>query len=790
MPDVKVEISAVTTAAESAMKRFEAGMEGIFRRILAAASVTALAAFAGKLVNTADELYKMSQRVGIAVESLSAFRGIARLANIDASELQISLKTAAQQLVNASQGGKEATAAFESLRISVRNADGSLKSLDQLLLDVAEQFADMPDGVRKTDAAVAIFGRSGERLIPLLNQGRGGIQDLIKEMRELGIVISTDTARQADELNDTIVKLTMALEGLGNRVLAQLLPGLLRLAKAMLDVSKNSEAAQEKANDIVFALRAFASAVFISAEVINQFMRSLALFVVVGKEVAGAVLTAMKNAFKEFAQAVGDAAGIMANFLTGNFAGAAASAASLNKNVQDLVGGHIKDLKESVQRVGDVVAGMLEGYTIDLFHEMVFFQSIWDAIWDKGNKDPRPKGDERKPGTNGSVFDGGVDPEAFAANVEKYKELWEDFVADIDAEKQQSVDAQKKSQRELEIDLMESQRRIRKVLSRDDLTREEKQRLVAAQMREEIETVELLKGAYKALAEDKNETTEVQLMAMERLQNLNEEQLRLVMELRDLYKDTFGATMTEGITKLADQWSAVGANLADTVLDGIKAAVQGVADAIMGAIDGTKTWGQVFAQVGRSIIASLIQVVVQWIASMTVVKLLKKIFQTEENVAAAQSAAAWGPAAVAASIASYGAAAAVGTSAAIAGMSAGAVAGAALGTIGSFEKGGRVRGGRQLIQVNERGEEFVSNAAATARFGHILERMNDVALTQPIVSTASVTSGSEFSASPAQVHIVQVYNEQDLLRVLQSKMGEQIVVTHIKNNKNEVGIQS
>ena len=103
---------------------------------------------------------------------------------------------------------------------------------------------------------------------------------------------------------------------------------------------------------------------------------------------------------------------------------------------------------------------------------------------------------------------------------------------------------------------------------------------------------------------------------------------------------------------------------------------------------------------------------------------------------------------------------------------------------------GRVRGGRQLIQVNERGEEFVSNAAATARYGHILERMNDLALTQPAVSNASVTSGGEFGAPPAQVHSVQVYNEQDLLRVLQSKMGEQIVVTHIKNNKNEVGIQS
>ena len=41
-----------------------------------------------------------------------------------------------------------------------------------------------------------------------------------------------------------------------------------------------------------------------------------------------------------------------------------------------------------------------------------------------------------------------------------------------------------------------------------------------------------------------------------------------------------------------------------------------------------------------------------------------------------------------------------------------------------FEKGGLVTGGRQVIQINEAGEEFVTNAVSTRRFRPQLEAMN------------------------------------------------------------------
>lgn len=44
--------------------------------------------------------------------------------------------------------------------------------------------------------------------------------------------------------------------------------------------------------------------------------------------------------------------------------------------------------------------------------------------------------------------------------------------------------------------------------------------------------------------------------------------------------------------------------------------------------------------------------------------------------------------------------------------------------INSFETGGRIKGGEQLIRVNERGEEFVSKASVTSKYGPFLEALN------------------------------------------------------------------
>jgi hypothetical protein len=57
---------------------------------------------------------------------------------------------------------------------------------------------------------VQLFGKSGAELIPFLNQGRDGINELSAEMQALGVQMSGETAAQAGEFNDALDKLKLA----------------------------------------------------------------------------------------------------------------------------------------------------------------------------------------------------------------------------------------------------------------------------------------------------------------------------------------------------------------------------------------------------------------------------------------------------------------------------------------------------------------------------------------------------------------------------------------------------
>lgn len=95
-----------------------------------------------------------------------------------------------KQIVATNEATVAGTTPLSQLNIATKNADGSTRDFTSVLLDLADKFQGMPDGVEKTALAMEIFGRSGKDLIPLLNQGREGIIELQKKADELGITLS------------------------------------------------------------------------------------------------------------------------------------------------------------------------------------------------------------------------------------------------------------------------------------------------------------------------------------------------------------------------------------------------------------------------------------------------------------------------------------------------------------------------------------------------------------------------------------------------------------------------
>ena len=219
----------------------EAGrIKGILAGLGVTLSVAGFAAMIKSAIDTADHLNKLSQKIGISVEALSTLRFAAQLSDVSLETLQKGIKGLSQNIVEANTGIGDGAQMFAALGISVKNTDGSMKSTEAVLLQVADVFAGFEDGAVKTALAVKLFGKSGMEMIPFLNQGAAGISQLTAEAERLGLKLTTETARSAEAFNDNLTALKASSSALGISLARDFLPELINITNAMREAANDS----------------------------------------------------------------------------------------------------------------------------------------------------------------------------------------------------------------------------------------------------------------------------------------------------------------------------------------------------------------------------------------------------------------------------------------------------------------------------------------------------------------------------------------------------------------------
>jgi hypothetical protein len=111
---------------------------------------------------------------------------------------------------------------FAALDIPVE-VNGRLRDTNDVLMDLADKFQSMPDGAQKSALALKVFGRAGADMIPIMNMGRVAIEEQIAKAKELGIVWSTEDAKAAADLTDSIDELKFAFTGLKKEAVTPLI---------------------------------------------------------------------------------------------------------------------------------------------------------------------------------------------------------------------------------------------------------------------------------------------------------------------------------------------------------------------------------------------------------------------------------------------------------------------------------------------------------------------------------------------------------------------------------------
>jgi len=236
---MKLKIGADASQAKQELDGLGKSMGGVSATTLAlggalVAVAVATAAAMKAAINYGDSLEKTSQKVGISVEALSSYRLGAELAGTSQDALVSGLQRLQKNMGTALRTPTSAAAlAFKDLGVQFQNADGSLRDVEDILPEVSEKFAQMEDGTLKTSIAMELMGRSGAELIPFLNQGAQGLEDMRAESEALGVVWNTETAAAAAKFNDELTRTKTRMDGIIQTATQYWLPSLVSVAERL-----------------------------------------------------------------------------------------------------------------------------------------------------------------------------------------------------------------------------------------------------------------------------------------------------------------------------------------------------------------------------------------------------------------------------------------------------------------------------------------------------------------------------------------------------------------------------
>lgn len=192
----------------------------------------ALFAIAKDAADFGSEIHDIAAKTGLGAETISTLAFAAKQAGTDIASVSTSLTLFEKNIGKAAEGGKAATEVMKRLGIDPKAA---INDLDGALAQVFKRISELKPGVEQTKAATDAFGRSGAALIPIINDVGGDFEAFKQQAKALGVVLTDEDARAADEFGDTLDLLKSQAQGVGFQFAKQFMPDITR---AMNEVSK------------------------------------------------------------------------------------------------------------------------------------------------------------------------------------------------------------------------------------------------------------------------------------------------------------------------------------------------------------------------------------------------------------------------------------------------------------------------------------------------------------------------------------------------------------------------
>lgn len=247
---------------QSGFNRVGKAVDGIGRSVRTLATTGAVAAGVlgsvgyglKRISDEGESAVKAAQSFGTTVPEWQKLAHAADMADLSTEDLGLSLGALNKHAIAAATGNQKSALWFRRAGISVRDQSGHVKSSTQLLTELSDVFAKMPDGPKKLALANVLLKDSQGKMIPLLNGGAAGLRKSGDEAVRFGLV-SEQAARQEAEFNDQLKRTSAAGRGVGHSIAGAILPAINAMLPKLVDwIAQNRTLIASTAGELVGAL--------------------------------------------------------------------------------------------------------------------------------------------------------------------------------------------------------------------------------------------------------------------------------------------------------------------------------------------------------------------------------------------------------------------------------------------------------------------------------------------------------------------------------------------------------
>jgi len=193
------------------LDRISASMRTFGRAFAAGFAAAAGVGFISAIRNTlqmADNLDKMSVRLGINARELQAWGLIAERFNVSQTAVNLAIQRFTRRTAEAAQGTGEAKGALRELGIDAR-AFARL-SLDERMAQLAGALENVSGESDKLRIAFKLFDSEGTSVLQFLSEGEAGLRKMRAELE--GQLWSEEEIKRLSDLNTELTKLSQTLQ--------------------------------------------------------------------------------------------------------------------------------------------------------------------------------------------------------------------------------------------------------------------------------------------------------------------------------------------------------------------------------------------------------------------------------------------------------------------------------------------------------------------------------------------------------------------------------------------------